>query len=52
MADTDTGFVIIYCQRCGHSRDVQVKHGWALLCGRCRAEDDGEWQEPDPDGAK
>lgn len=48
LDDTDTGFVVIRCDRCLKTGDVRVKHGWALLCARCRREDDAEWQEEDP----
>jgi hypothetical protein len=49
LDDTDSGFVMIHCDRCLKTGDVRVKHGWALLCARCRREDDAEWQEESPE---
>lgn len=38
----DEGYVDVPCQRCGASGGLAA-HGWAILCAKCKANDDGEW---------
>lgn len=42
--DTEQGYVVIKCERCGMDGG-QVAYGWAILCDQCKSLDDQEWWE-------
>lgn len=42
--DTEHGYVVIKCERCGMDGG-QVAYGWAILCDQCKSLDDQEWWE-------
>lgn len=42
--DTEQGYVVIRCERCGMDGG-QVAYGWAILCDQCKSLDDQEWWE-------